>query len=138
MSEETPEMNDIKVEVEEPTVDTPEVVPEVVASEPEKPKRKNRKTTDEVASEPAAKPKATRKKKAEKVEVVAVDLEQLAATPAAEPPAPAPTPEPQTPRVNQTDFQKVQQGMTELQAEFRRLRRESKATHYRKLLEGKI
>jgi len=136
MSEETPEMNDIKVEVEEPSVDTPEVVPEVVASEPEKPKRKSRKTTDEV--DMAAKPKATRKKKAEKVEVVAVDLEQLAATPAAEPPAPAPTPEPQTPRVHQTDFQKVQQGMTELQAEFRRLRRESKATHYRKLLEGKI
>ena len=136
MSEETPEMNDIKVEVEEPSVDTPEVVPEVVASEPEKPKRKSRKTTDEV--DMAAKPKATRKKKAEKVEVVAVDLEPVAATPVAEPPAPAPTPEPQTPRVHQTDFQKVQQGMTELQAEFRRLRRESKATHYRKLLEGKL
>ena len=137
MSEETAEMNDIKVEVEEPAADTPEVVPEVVvASEPEKPKRKSRKTSDEV--DMAAKPKATRKKKAEKVEVVAVDLEPVTATPVAEPPAPAPTPEPQTPRVNQTDFQKVQQGMTELQAEFRRLRRESKATHYRKLLEGKI
>jgi hypothetical protein len=28
--------------------------------------------------------------------------------------------------------------MSNLQAEFRRLRRESKQTHYRKLLEGKI
>ena len=133
MSEETPELNDIKLEVEEPTVDAPEVVPEVVATEPEKPKRKTRKTTDE-----PAKSRAGRKKK---VEVVAVELEPQAAAPTPEPtptPTPEPTPEPATPTVNHTDFFKVQQGMADLQAEFRRLRRESKATQYRKLLEGNI
>jgi uncharacterized membrane protein (DUF106 family) len=35
-------------------------------------------------------------------------------------------------------FKEVQKSMTELQAEFRRLRREQKTTHYKKMLEGKI
>lgn len=140
MSEEnqqTPEVNDIKVE--EVSTDVKEEVPEVVVEEPVKPKRKSRKAAPpaEVVEEPVkaepVKAKTTKKKK-EKVEVVAVELEQQPA----EPEAPAPTPEPETPRVNHADFKSVQQGMANLQAEFRRLRREQKSTHYRKLLEGKI
>ena len=140
MSEEnqqTPEVNDIKVE--EMTPDVKEEVAEAVAEEVVKPKRKSRKTAPpaEVVEEPVkaepVKAKTTKKKK-EKVEVVAVEVEQQQV----EPEAPAPTPEPETPRVNHTDFNSVQQGMANLQAEFRRLRKEQKSSHYRKLSEGKI
>jgi len=120
MSEETPEVNDIKLEVDKPTVETPEVVPEVVATELDKPKRKTRKTTDE-----PVKPKTTRKKK---VEVVAVGLEPQVAAPAPEPtPKPEPTPEPETLRVNNTDFFKVQQGMADLLPNMASITRETTA-----------
>ena len=121
------------------TEPTPEVVVETQVAEvtTDKPKRKGRKPKEEVAATtveaPAVKRKIT-KKKAEKVEVIPVET-------AEEPQAPVATYEPEPlPQVHDYEptFKEVQKSMTELQAEFRRLRREQKTTHYKKMLEGKI
>jgi hypothetical protein len=121
------------------TEPTPEVVVETPVAEvtAEKPKRKGRKPKEEVAALPQETPTAKRKitkKKAEKVEVIPVEA-------AEEPQAPVATYEPeplQEVENYEPTFKEVQKSMTELQAEFRRLRREQKTTHYKKMLEGKI
>jgi len=121
------------------TEPTPEVVVETPVAEvtTEKPKRKGRKPKEEVAATsveaPAVKRKVS-KRKVEKVEVIPVEA-------AEEPQAPVATyePEPLLEVQNyEPTFKEVQKSMTELQAEFRRLRREQKTTHYKTMLEGKI
>ena len=142
MTEELAETPTNTIETEptpEGVVETP--VAEVTA---EKPKRKGRKPKEEVVATtvvpkdsqgeaPAVKRKIT-KKKAEKVEVIPVET-------AEEPQAPVATYEPEPlPQVHDYEptFKEVQKSMAELQAELRRLRREQKTTHYKKMLEGKI
>ena len=105
----------------------PEVTAEVVEPLSEKPKRKSRKTKEEAVEAPAVKRKSA-KKKAEKVEIIPVEVEEVHHDTPSEP----------LPVADEPSFREVQKSMAELQSEFRRLRREQKTTHYKKMLQGKI
>ena len=134
--QETP-INTIETEATPEVPAAPVLTPQatVQGDQVEKPRRKGRKTKEEVFVEAPTVKRKVAKKKAEKVEVIAVEaMEEQPATP-----APAPTPEPLVQEEDrEPTFKEVQKSMTELQAEFRRLRREQKTTHYKKMLEGKI
>jgi hypothetical protein len=136
MTEEVQETPINTIEAEATPVQVPAEVPaEVPVPQVEKPRRKGRKAKEEESVEVPTVKRKVAKKKAEKVEVIAVEaMEEQPATA-----APAPTPEPLVQDEDrEPTFKEVQKSMTELQAEFRRLRREQKTTHYKKMLEGKI
>jgi len=137
MTEEVP-INTIETEAtpaDEPQA--PEVTAEtheVVETPPEKPKRKSKKTKEEAVETPAVKRKSA-KKKAEKVEIIPVQNEEVGHYNA--PPA-TPVEAVAAEEYSEPSFKEVQKSMAELQTEFRRLRREQKTVHYKKMFEGKI
>jgi len=125
----------VDMQQEEPAKETPSETPAEQTPLAPEPKKRGRKKT-EIVAEPAVprKPRATRKK-TESVVITAVDVTEPPQPPTSTPEG---APETEAPALAPPTFASVQQSMSNLQAEFRRLRRESKQTHYRKLLEGKI
>jgi hypothetical protein len=112
--------------VPEPPPPTPEVAPTPV----EKPK-------------PKAKPRAKKQPAAPAVTIDAVDLsmqeEQHEHPPPEEPPQPQRhSEEPIITAATQIDTRTPHQKLMDVQTEMRRLRREAKQVHYKKMLEGKL